>query len=179
MNHWRRIIAPISLVVFAPGSGYTTQYLTVEEAQRISFAEASSFQEAHLLFKPEQISQIEELIGKEISVKGQQLWKALKGDQLLGYFVIDYVIGKHLTIDYAIALNPDFTVKQIEILQYREEYGDEIKDPNWLRQFVGKDKNSPLKMDEDIKNISGATFSSTHITEGIKRVLITLSTIKP
>ena len=81
------------------------------------------------------------------------------------------MIGKHLYIDYAVALTPNGAVHSVEILQYRESYGGEIRGPSWLAQFVGKTSGSALKINGDIRNIAGATLSSTHITEGVKRVL--------
>lgn len=185
MTHWtyrnwgRAFLAPISIVAFYPGSGYTAEYLTVAEAKEVCFPAASAFEEAHLLFTAEQISQIEEATEQSLSIKGQQLWKVFNKEELLGYFVLDYVIGKHMTIDYAIAINPDLTVKQIEILQYRENYGDEIREKSWLEQFVGKSNSSELRVGSDIKNISGATISSKNVTAGVKRVLTTLSVVKP
>ena len=35
----------------------------------------------------------------------------------------------------------------------------------------GKTSQSTLKLDRDIKNISGATLSCRHITDGVKRLL--------
>jgi Na+-transporting NADH:ubiquinone oxidoreductase subunit NqrC len=81
------------------------------------------------------------------------------------------VIGKHEFITYALALTPDGTIRGIEILDYRETYGGEIRNPNWRRQFVGKRSGSRLRLDEDIKNISGATLSSRHVTDGVRRLL--------
>lgn len=89
----------------------------------------------------------------------------------MGFFILDYVIGKHLVIDYAVALEPDGKVKQVEILQYREPYGDEIRSPDWLAQFIGKSSTDTVEVNKDVVNISGATLSSHHVTEGIKRVL--------
>ena len=40
-----------------------------------------------------------------------------------------------------------------------------------IAQFVGKTSASPLKVNGDIRNISGATLSSMHVTEGVKRIL--------
>jgi FMN-binding protein len=40
-------------------------------------------------------------------------------------------------------------------------------------QFVGKTASAPLKLDADIRNISGATLSSRHVTEGVRRLLAT------
>jgi Na+-translocating ferredoxin:NAD+ oxidoreductase RnfG subunit len=81
------------------------------------------------------------------------------------------VIGKHLYIDYAVSLDPGGRIRQVDILQYRESYGGEIRSASWLAQFVGKTNASALQVGNDIRNISGATLSSHHVTEGIKRIM--------
>jgi Na+-translocating ferredoxin:NAD+ oxidoreductase RnfG subunit len=70
-----------------------------------------------------------------------------------------------------VGLNADGSVKQIEIMDYRETLGGQIRDQEWRAQFVGKNSRSTLKLDSDIKNISGATLSCRHITDGVKRVV--------
>jgi Na+-transporting NADH:ubiquinone oxidoreductase subunit NqrC len=56
-------------------------------------------------------------------------------------------------------------------MEYRESYGYEVRDAKWRAQFTGKTARAPLRLDQDIKNISGATLSSRHVTEGVRRVL--------
>ena len=97
----------------------------------------------------------------------------MAGDQLLGLVVLDHVIGKHLYIDYTVALDTSGKVKRVDILTYRESYGGEVRESGWLGQFVGKTNGSQLHTGGDIRNISGATLSSLHVTEGVKRVLAT------
>ena len=72
---------------------------------------------------------------------------------------------------FGVSLAPAGAVHSVEILQYRESYGGEINNQSWLAQFVGKTSGSSLRINDDIRNISGATLSSTHVTEGVKRVL--------
>ena len=50
---------------------------------------------------------------------------------------------------------------------------DVITDIVERAQFVGKNVSAPLKLSQDIKNISGATLSCRHITDGVKRILAT------
>lgn len=173
MTDWIRWAAPVAVVasVASPGYGYAAQYLTVQEAQKLAFPTANRFVEANVIFKPADAEAIEKLSGQRVRTRGEQVWKAQNGDRLLGFFILDYVIGKHLVIDYAIALEPDGKIKQVEILQYREPYGGEIRNPDWLAQFVGKSSKDELEVNKDIINISGATLSSRHVTQGIKRVL--------
>ena len=84
--------------------------------------------------------------------------------------VLDDVIGKFELISYAVALNPDASVRQIEILSYRESHGFEIRSPAWRRQFAGKTAQAGLAIGEGIANISGATLSCAHVTEGVRRI---------
>jgi hypothetical protein len=51
---------------------------------------------------------------------------------------VDAVVGKYEAIDFAVGIGTDGTVKQIEVLTYRESHGHEIRMPAWRRQFVGK-----------------------------------------
>jgi Na+-translocating ferredoxin:NAD+ oxidoreductase RnfG subunit len=150
MTSWVRLTLPAAVVASISSPSYAVQYLTIEAAQKLAFPAASRFVE-----------------------NGGLTWKAQAGDKLLGLFVVDHVIGKHLYIDYAVALDTSGRVMRVEILQYRESYGGEVREPSWLGQFVGKTSASPLKVGSDIRNISGATLSSLHVTEGVKRILAT------
>jgi Na+-transporting NADH:ubiquinone oxidoreductase subunit NqrC len=62
-------------------------------------------------------------------------------------------------------------VRGIEILEYRESYGHEVRMAAWRKQFAGKSIADPLQLDQDIRNISGATLSCRHVTAGVKRLL--------
>ena len=88
------------------------------------------------------------------------------------YLIVDQVIGKHEFIDLAVGLDAQGQVKGIEILTYRESYGDEIMNPKWRDQFTGKGAEV-LVLDEQIKNISGATMSCRHVTDGVNRLTAT------
>ena len=93
-----------------------------------------------------------------------------QGQQL----VVDNVVGKFELITYAVAVQLDGTVRQIEILSYRESHGSEVRLPAWRQQFVGKGPQSALKTGQDIANISGATLSCSHVTDGVKRIVAVL-----
>jgi Na+-translocating ferredoxin:NAD+ oxidoreductase RnfG subunit len=149
MTRWVRYTMPAAAVMSIASPAYAAQYLSIGEAQKQAFPSATSF----------------------VELQPGRVWKAEAGGRIAGYFIFDRVIGKHLYIDYAVALTPGGAVHSVEILQYRESYGGEIKNQSWLAQFVGKTRSSPLEINGDIRNISGATLSSTHVTEGVKRVL--------
>ena len=68
-------------------------------------------------------------------------------------------------------INPDGTLRQFQIIDYREAYGYQVRELKWRDQFVGKTLADPLELGVDIVNISGATMSCRHVTEGLKRLL--------
>ncbi len=96
---------------------------------------------------------------------------ARRGTATLGVVVADAVIGKFELISYAVGIDTEGAIRQVEILSYRESHGGEVRLPAWRRQFVGKTAAAPLKVGEDIANISGATLSCTHVTEGVRRIV--------
>lgn len=167
---WFTVIPAAAVAAVAPTSALATVYLTIEAAQQAMFPGAS-FNARVLAFTPEQRKVIATASGVGSFEKVQRVWEARSGNQRAGWFIIDRVLGKHEMITYAVALTSDGTVKHVEILEYRETYGGEIRNPNWRRQFVGKRPGSQLQLDKDIKNISGATLSSRHVTDGVRRLL--------
>ncbi len=167
MNDWRPLmLAPV--VIMAPHCAYAATYLSVEQAQQILFPGiALKAAPAHL--SDEQKQAIEQRLGARLRVTDIKLWRAPDG----AVFIVDEVIGKHEFITYAVGIRADGGVKGIEILEYRESYGYEVRHPGWRGQFVGKTTAAALELDKDIRNIGGATLSCRHITEGVKRLLIT------
>ena len=93
-------------------------------------------------------------------------------------YVVDGVIGKFEMIDFAVGITPDSKIRNVEILTYRESHGYEVKLPAWRKQFVGKGKTDKLRVDEDINNISGATMSATHVTDGVRRIVAIVDRLK-
>jgi Na+-transporting NADH:ubiquinone oxidoreductase subunit NqrC len=151
-------------------AAFATQYLTAQQAQALMFPEATAFKDASLQLTPEQMRAIEALCGLPARSAGWRVVSAWQGDKLLGHMVLDDVIGKFELISYAVGLAPDASVKQVEILAYRESHGFEIRNAAWRKQFVGKTAADKVAVGDNIANISGATLSSTHVTEGVRRI---------
>lgn len=156
MTRWITWAAPAALVLSAGSAAHAVQYLSLAQAQRAAFPSASGF----------------------AVVQPDRIWRAEADGRVLGFFIFDRVIGKHLYIDYSVALDPSGRIRQVDILQYRESYGGEIRSPSWLAQFAGKTNASPLQVGNDIRNISGATLSSHHVTEGVKRIMAIANRLK-
>ena len=147
------------------------RYLTVADAQKVCFPKATRFEERTFRLTPDQIEVIEKKSGIKVRRPLVRAWFAHQSEALDGVMFLDHVLGKHELIDYVVALSIDGKVRQVEILEYRESHGGEICNSKWRAQFRGKSASSPLRLNGDIYNISGATMSCRHVTEGIKRLL--------
>lgn len=160
------ILIPAAFVVAEPV--HATVYLSVEQAQALMFPGAKLTSDFRTL-SDAQASEIEDRSGVNVRERRVMAWKVSEG----GWFIVDEVVGKHDFIPFALALNADGSVKSVEILEYREAYGGEVRAPKWLAQFKGKTSASSVRLTKDIQNISGATLSSKHITDGVRRLLAT------
>ncbi|MGB9152910.1 MAG: FMN-binding protein [Alphaproteobacteria bacterium] len=166
MNKWLWLPA---VAIVAPFSAHATVYYTAEQAQQVLFPGAT-FTKAFVTLTDAQAAEIEKRSGGvNVRNKDIQMWKVSTG----GYFLLDQAVGKHEFITLAMGLNADGSFKDFQVLEYKETYGFQVKDADWRKQFAGKTASSTLQLNSDIKNISGATLSCQHITDGIKRVLVT------
>jgi Na+-transporting NADH:ubiquinone oxidoreductase subunit NqrC len=164
-------LAITALAALISGSAFCAQYLSVEQARSLMFPEATAFREHNLELSGEQMQQVQKLAGLPARSVNWRVFAALDGETPVGYVFLDEVIGKFELITYAVAINPDMTVRQVEILAYRESHGAEIRSPAWRRQFVGKSVSTGgIAIGEGINNISGATLSCKHVTKGVRRI---------
>ena len=145
--------------------GYAAQYLSVEQAQRAAFPQATEFRGAGTIDAATAAS-----IGAPAGWS-PHVFEARDAQQQLGWLIVDQVLGKSELITYALALDTSGKVTSLEVLDYREAHGGEIRLAPWRKQFVGKSAADLVELNRDIKNISGATLSCRHITEGVQRLL--------
>lgn len=165
-NTSRLILLPCAATAALVGApAQATTYLSVADAQAQWFgSEILTPFEIHL--DSATLQSIEQQTGTHV-VAG-----ALRGLRARdGFFYIDEVVGKHDLITYAVALTGDGRVRGVEILDYREAYGSEVRSAGWRRQFNGHRAGDALRVGREIALISGATLSCQHLTDGIRRLL--------
>jgi hypothetical protein len=144
-HRWPAFIA--APLAFSIPAAHATVYLTVEQAQQSLFPGAS-----FAALDP----------GRR-----ERVWRVSQG----GWFIVDQVLGKRELITYALGIDAQGRARGIEILEYRESHGGQVREAAWRAQFAGKSAGDPLQLDRDIRNISGATLSCRHLTDGVKRLL--------
>jgi hypothetical protein len=158
------LLMPATVVIAA-------DYLTIDAAQKAIFPSADSFEPVVVAPSAEQKVTIRTLAGPQPPHGMLRIWKASQGGTALGYVLLDEVIGRSDLITYATGIGTDGALTAIEILSYRESHGAEIRNAAWRRQFANRSELDRLQFRTDIKNISGATLSSEHVTQGVRWLL--------
>ncbi|USI74810.1 FMN-binding protein [Sphingomonas morindae] len=164
------LLATIPASIGAPA--WSEVYLTVAQAQATLFPQQTLTPDDRLL-TPAQMAAIRTRSGVAPLSRRVRSWRARDGGRLF----VDEVLGKHEFITLALALDPGGAVRALEILEYRESYGGEVRAPAWRQQFLGKRDGAPLVLDKDIRNNSGGTLSARHVTDGVRRLLATNSLV--
>jgi hypothetical protein len=153
--------APVDVVV-------ATEYLSVEQAQRLVFPQADAFDELQLALTVAQKQQVVALAGPQVAHRSLRIWRARRAQQLVGYVFIDEVLGREQFITYALGIDASGTLRPVEVLAYRESHGGEVRNAAWRGQFAGKRGLEELRFRTDIQNIAGATLSCEHLTQGVR-----------
>jgi H+/Na+-translocating ferredoxin:NAD+ oxidoreductase subunit G len=143
-------------------------YLTKKEALEIAFPGADAIDKERKWLTDEQKTAIAKLSLLEISENRFNFYVGKKDGKPMGYMLIDHIVGKSFPITFMTVLNVDGTVRDVEILVYREPRGWEVRFPSFMSQFFGMNADSDFR---DINSITGATLSVRAITKGVKKAV--------
>jgi Na+-translocating ferredoxin:NAD+ oxidoreductase RnfG subunit len=171
-REWNRILAGL-LAAPIPFIAHAETYLTETQAAAVLFPGVKL--EPHWIdLTAAEAKQVQKASGERVSNRRLEVFWGPAKEAV----IIDQVLGKHEFITYAVAIQPDGQIKGIEILEYKETYGSQVRRKDWRAQFIGKTIADPVRIDKDITHVSGATLSSVHITNGVRRVLYTYEILK-
>ena len=169
MSH-RLPISALALVALSPAPiVVAADYLSIDEAQKAVFPEADAFQEIAIAQQsPAQLEALVRLAGPQPPHGTIRIWRATRAGARLGHVFVDEVIGRQNLITYAVGIDAGGALTNLEILAYRESHGGEIRNPAWRAQFDHRTALEQVRFRTDIKNISGSTLSSEHVTQGVR-----------
>lgn len=157
---------------------FAAVFMDIEQARRVLLPDAASFRLVPLGLDAAALAALAQASGTRIPPGyNPAAWAGLDAQgQRVGFVLADQVVGKYELIDYAVGFAPDGAVRQVEVLAYRESHGAEIRNLAWRSQFAGRKGPAQLRFGDDIRNISGATLSCQHVTEGVQRLAAIVQT---
>jgi len=155
----------IALNIFVPSSFSEEEeekvldvqvYLTKKQAFEIAFPGADKVDREKKWLTDEQKKAIGDLCLQNIKTNRMTFYVGKRDGIPMGYAIIDHEIGKSFPITFMVVLNMDGSVRDVEILVYREPRGWEVRYPSFMDQFTGK-------------NADGATLSVRAMVKGVSR----------
>ena len=148
-----------------------TVYLKPEEALKLAFKGSEEVVLEKKSLTPAQKAVAEKLTGSSLEKSDWNFYVGRTSGHIDGYAVIDHEIGKMDPITFMTVISPQGSIRSVEILVYRESQGGEVHEPRFLKQYENKTLASPLRLGQDIQNISGATLSVRAVSVGVRRDL--------
>lgn len=91
--------------------------------------------------------------------------------RLVGSATISEIRERSIRVRVLLVLNPDLRIKNVMTL------GEFRIEPQFLRQFVGKDVKSPLRIDEDLKYEGSNEIEAIAISRSVKRDLLAMEAL--
>lgn len=143
-------------------------YLTKKQAFEIAFPGADKIDKERKWLTDEQRKEIADLSHQRVDEKRLTFFVGKKNGKPMGYMLIGHRIGKSFPITYMVVLNIDGTVRDVEIMVYREPRGWEVRYESFLSQFFGRDADSDFR---EIHSLTGATLSVNAITGGVQKAV--------
>ena len=105
-------------------------------------------------------------------------WNISNNDTTIAYALMDNVLGKSMPITFLVILNNEGNILASEVIKYREAYGSEVGNKNWLAQFTHFNDTTDFKVGKNIDGISGATISVNSLSKGIQKMAVLFPFIK-
>lgn len=115
---------------------------------------------------------IEKRLGRRLRSSQYTFFVARTGSRIDGYALFDAERGQHELIDLAFFFDARGTVTGIEVVKYREAYGDQIRSARFRRQFYGRTSESSFRVGDGIDIVSGATISSRAVARAAERASV-------
>lgn len=174
----KKILFILSLILSSyPTVSCAQHYYTPKEVLTYLFpnSQTVAFEKKSLTQK--QIDTIQKSLKTKNIKMDWTVYVAKSKNRIDGYAIIDNVTGKEKPITYVVSISPEGVVNEVEILEYRESHGGQVKNKAYRKQFVGKSPSDPLQVGRDIRHVSGATISSKSIAFGVKRALAVWQTL--
>lgn len=146
-------------------------YFTTAQVLKEFFPKSQKVTYRKFPLTAEQSAALAKRLGYQAPRSEYVIFVALTGEHVDGYAVIDEERGQHEPITFAVKFSPAGVVERQEVMVYREKYGEEIRDPRFRAQFVGKTGKDPLRAGNDIDVVTGATISSRSMAVGVRRAI--------
>jgi electron transport complex protein RnfG len=114
-------------------------------------------------------AQVESRLGRPLPKPEYTFFVATSHGQVDGYALFDEQLGLHEPISLGTFFDAAGRITRVEVVAYREPFGDGVRAERFRHQFVGRDARSQFRPGSDIDAIAGATISSRSMCVAVAR----------
>jgi len=147
-------------------------YFSVRELLADQFAKAERVTYVNLAILDDDKKALERRFGVKVPKDQYTVYVATAGVRDQGYAVFDDELGQHEPITLGTFFDAQGKVTRVEVLAYREPFGDAVRSERFRLQFVGRDAHSGYRPGHDIDVISGATISTHSMARAVHRAAV-------
>jgi hypothetical protein len=160
--------AALALLAAAPAAAKV--FYSRNQALELAFPDAERIEDETFVLSDVQAERIGEIAKAPLESKLVKIYTGFRGDQVLGYALIDVHNVRTMPEAFMVVLSPDGSVRSVRVLAFHEPL-DYLPNERWYGQFGEKSLEAPLRVGGDIHGVVGATLSARATTLGVRRAL--------
>jgi hypothetical protein len=165
----RVVLALLALPLFAAPAAAEV-FLSQREALALAFPGADRIERSSVVLDAAQAAAVEALSGAPLESKLVTLHQGFRGDEVLGYALIDVHTVRTLPEAFLVVLTPEGRVASLRMLAFYEP--SEYKPPErFLAQFDARTLAPELRLGGAIHGIAGSSLSARAVTTAVRRSL--------
>lgn len=157
----------------------TTVYLTLDQATKTMFPGAE-IERKDVPATPEFKAKLKAALGRVAPTVWEDQYHTFSAKQngkVVGYAVVVDEIGKVNPFTLMVSASPEFAVRDVAVMVYREPRGGEITQKRFLAQYKGKRSSDLMLLNRDIVGITGATLSVQGTSRAVHKALAVLELV--
>jgi hypothetical protein len=156
------LISAAALALAQPAAAIELQ--TMAEAQKALYPNAK-LTPVEFKLTADQVSRLRYEFKVPVLRPQVKAWRIENG----GWLYLDQVYGLHDIVTYLVAIDDAGKVTGIEVLTCADGFCG-LYTPQWRSTFAGKEYGK-WQPSQAVPMVSGATLSSRHVAEGVKKIL--------
>ncbi len=170
-------VAAALVCLFSASPVSSKVFLTLDEALELAFPGCDIDRRTVYLTR-EQLSAAREMAKAPIERAIVHPYVATCDGEPGGIAYFDAHRVRTLPETLMVAVGPDDRVKRLEVLSFREPE-DYLPGERWYAQFLGKPLTEGLRLEADVRSITGATLTARATTDAVRRLLSLHAVIFP
>lgn len=167
--------ASLLLLVSAPAAGRVL--LTQKQALNLAFPSGEKVERKTEYLTPEQQKAAEEQGHVKIESRVWSYYVGRSSAGVDGYAYFDTHLVRTMPETLMVVLEPGGSVRFVEVLSFLEP-DDYLPNDRWLGQFEGKGLKDDLVARRGVRNLGGASLTSTAAADAVRRVLAVDSVVR-